>query len=88
MTLKQSILTGSILLVSALPSHAASEINMLIQMLHENGMVSDEQYVRLQAELTQNQTQVLKVKEAMQKAATQFLSGELRVAEFDESIPF
>jgi phosphate-selective porin OprO/OprP len=67
MTLKQSILTGSILLVSALPSHADSEINTLIQMLHENGMVSDEQYVRLQAELTQNQTQVLKEKEAMQK---------------------
>lgn len=43
MALKQSILAGSIILASALPSHADSEINTLIQMLHENGMVNDEQ---------------------------------------------
>lgn len=39
------------------PAHAGSEIELLINMLHENGTVSDEQYHRLMAELSQNQVQ-------------------------------
>lgn len=38
-------------------AQAGSEIETLITMLHENGMVSDDQYGRLVAELEQNKTQ-------------------------------
>ncbi|PTB84698.1 hypothetical protein C9940_05915, partial [Pseudidiomarina aestuarii] len=37
----------------------ASELRLLIDMLHENGMVSEEQYGRLLAELEQNQQKLL-----------------------------
>lgn len=40
----------------------ASELRLLIDMLHENGMVSEEQYTRLLAELEQNQQQSAKEK--------------------------
>ena len=43
-------------------SHA-SELRLLIDMLHENGMVSEEQYGRLLAELEQNQKQSAKEKQ-------------------------
>lgn len=36
------------------PLSQASELELLINMLHENGMVSDDQYGRLMAELNQN----------------------------------
>jgi phosphate-selective porin OprO/OprP len=36
------------------PAHAGSEIAILIEMLHQNGTVSDAQYGRLVAELKQN----------------------------------
>ncbi len=45
-----------------LVSHT-SELHLLIDMLHENGMVSEEQYVRLLAELEQNQQQPAKEKQ-------------------------
>ena len=45
-----------------LVSHA-SELRLLIDMLHENGMVSEEQYGRLLAELEQNQQQSAKEKQ-------------------------
>lgn len=41
----------------------ASELRLLIDMLHENGMVSEEQYARLLAELEQNQQQSAKEKQ-------------------------
>lgn len=41
----------------------ASELRLLIDMLHENGMVSEEQYGRLLAELEQNQQQSAKEKQ-------------------------
>lgn len=41
----------------------ASELRLLIDMLHENGMVSEEQYTRLLAELEQNQQQSAKEKQ-------------------------
>lgn len=48
-------------------AYASSEIETLIQMLYENGMVSDEQYGRLQTELQQNKTQIAQEKDAIQK---------------------
>ncbi|WP_292414489.1 MULTISPECIES: OprO/OprP family phosphate-selective porin [unclassified Methylophaga] len=41
----------------------ASELRLLINMLHENGMVSEEQYGRLLAELEQNQQKSAKEKQ-------------------------
>ncbi len=41
----------------------ASELRLLIDMLHENGMVSEEQYGRLLAELEQNQQKSAKEKQ-------------------------
>lgn len=41
----------------------ASELRLLIDMLHENGMVSDAQYGRLLTELEQNQQQATKEKQ-------------------------
>ncbi|ODN65473.1 Porin P precursor [Methylophaga muralis] len=41
----------------------ASELRLLVDMLHENGMVSEEQYGRLLAELEQNQQQSAKEKQ-------------------------
>lgn len=49
---------ASIILITgflSVPVQAGSEIETLINMLHENGTVSDEQYDRLMAELKQNQ---------------------------------
>ncbi len=47
--------------------YAGSEIETLINMLHKNGIVSDEQFSRLQAELKQNQMQVVQEKQAVKK---------------------
>ncbi|MDO8826326.1 OprO/OprP family phosphate-selective porin [Methylophaga sp.] len=53
-----SILKLFLLFSLALPALSqASELRLLIDMLHENGMVSEEQYGRLVAELEQNQQQ-------------------------------
>lgn len=65
-----------ILLASAIASsfmntaYAGSEIETLIDMLHENGMVSDEQYGRLQAELKQNEVVAIQNKQEIQQQIT------------------
>lgn len=56
-TFKKTVMALAVLGLTA-PAYAGSEIETLITMLHENGMVSDEQYGRLRAELEQNQQQV------------------------------
>ncbi len=62
MKLKTTMLLASLGLATAMPSYAGSEIESLINMLHENGTVSDAQYERLMAELEQNQTQAAEEK--------------------------
>lgn len=47
------------------PVYAGSEIESLINMLHANGTVSDDQYHRLMAELKQNQVQAKQEKQAI-----------------------
>lgn len=53
MPFKKHLLTAAIGLSLSFASHA-SELETLINMLHENGMVTDEQYGRLMDELTEN----------------------------------
>lgn len=57
----------------------ASELRLLVDMLHENGMVTDEQYARLLAELNQGQQQaeVEKQQAALEK---QEIAEKLEVA--------
>jgi phosphate-selective porin OprO/OprP len=70
MKLKTTLLSAGIALALANPAYAGSEIETLINMLHENGMVSEEQYGRLMAELNQNQAQQAEEKaEVEQKLA-------------------
>lgn len=70
MKLRTTILSAGIALALTNPAYAGSEIETLINMLHENGMVSEEQYGRLMAELEQNKTQVAAEKaEVAQKLA-------------------
>ncbi len=54
---KKSMIAAVILSSSVNTAYAGSEIETLINMLHENGMVSDAQYGRLIAELEQNTAQ-------------------------------
>ena len=56
MKLKTTVFLASLAAFTTMPAQAGSEIETLINMLHENGMVSDDQYGRLMAELKQNQT--------------------------------
>jgi len=67
MNFKTTAVAAAILSFTAVPAYAGSEIETLINMLHENGMVSDEQYGRLVAELKQNQTQVSEEKAEVKK---------------------
>lgn len=53
----KSLIAAAILSSTASTAYAGSEIETLIKMLHENGMVSDAQYGRLVAELEQNTVQ-------------------------------
>lgn len=62
MKLKTTILLAGLTVATAMPAYAGSEIKSLIDMLHENGTVSDAQYQRLMAELKQNQTQAAEEK--------------------------
>lgn len=62
MKLKTTVFLAGLTAMSAMPAQAGSEIETLINMLHENGMVSDDQYGRLMAELQQNQTQAAQEK--------------------------
>lgn len=57
MKLKTTMFLAGLAASVAMPVQAGSEIETLINMLHENGMVSDDQYGRLMDELKQNQTQ-------------------------------
>ena len=63
MTIKKSLLAAGILTALSGPAYAGSEIETLINMLHENGMVNDDQYGRLMAELKQNQAQAQQEKQ-------------------------
>jgi len=56
MKFKMTMVAATLLSLNSMSATAGSEIETLINMLHENGMVSDEQYGRLVAELKQNQT--------------------------------
>jgi len=67
MKLKTTLLSAGIVLAMASPAYAGSEIETLINMLHENGMVSEAQYGRLMAELEQNNTQVAEEKADVEK---------------------
>lgn len=62
MKLKTTVFLAGLTAMTAAPAYAGSEIETLINMLHENGMVSDEQYGRLMAELEQNQAQAAEEK--------------------------
>lgn len=67
MKLKTTLLSAGVALALANPAYAGSEIETLINMLHENGMVSEAQYGRLMAELQQNQTQLAEEKAQVEK---------------------
>lgn len=70
MKLKTTVFLAGLAATAAMPVQAGSEIETLINMLHENGMVSDDQYGRLMDELKQNQTQAAEDKaEVEQKLA-------------------
>jgi len=56
----RALLAAAILSTMTTTANAGSEIETLINMLHENGMVSDAQYRRLTAELAENKTQSVK----------------------------
>ncbi len=57
MNKSKTLIVAAILSTITTSSYAGSEIETLINMLHENGMVSDAQYGRLVAELEQNKAQ-------------------------------
>lgn len=46
MKLKTPVLLAGLAMMTVIPAYAGSEIETLINMLHENGSVSDEQYER------------------------------------------
>lgn len=57
MSLLRKIILAMLMAFATLPA-AASELKLLVDMLRENGMVSDAQYQRLMAEFKQSQQQV------------------------------
>jgi phosphate-selective porin OprO/OprP len=61
--MKKNLLATVVALSVSTPSYAGSEIETLIDMLHENGLVSDAQYGRLQDEIKQNQVETEKLKQ-------------------------
>jgi phosphate-selective porin OprO/OprP len=65
--LKKTIIAGVIVSAFTTTAYAGSEIETLITMLHENGMVNDAQYGRLQAELKQNQSTASQDKQQVQE---------------------
>lgn len=67
MMLKKTLIAGAIFSSFMGSAYAGSEIETLITMLHENGMVNDEQFGRLQAELKQNQSSANQEKQEVQK---------------------
>jgi phosphate-selective porin OprO/OprP len=67
MMLGKKIIAGVIFSAFTTTAYAGSEIETLITMLHENGMVNDAQFGRLQAELKQNQSTSSQEKQQVQK---------------------
>lgn len=67
MTLRKTLIAGAIFSSFTGAACAGSEIQTLITMLHENGMVNDAQFGRLQAELKQNQVNASQEKQDVQK---------------------
>ena len=67
MTLRKTLIAGAIFSAFMGPVYAGSEIATLINMLHENGIVDDAQFARLQAELKQNQSNESLEKQEVQK---------------------
>lgn len=65
--LRKTLIAGAIFSSSIGSAYAGSEIETLINMLHENGMVNDAQFGRLQAELKQNQSAANQEKQEVQK---------------------
>ncbi|EMR13730.1 phosphate-selective porin O and P [Methylophaga lonarensis MPL] len=63
-------------LLALTPVTQASELELLINMLHENGMVSDEQYGRLIAELNQNK-QATETEKQQELEARQVMEARL-----------
>lgn len=72
-----AVFFGAMLALS--PLSQASELELLINMLHENGMVSDEQYGRLMAELNQNK-QIAEVEKQQQVEEKQLIEAKLEEA--------
>ncbi|NOQ81068.1 MAG: porin [Methylophaga sp.] len=71
MSVRKILVVGAVLSSLMNPVYAGSEIETLIDMLHENGMVSDEQYGRLQAELKQNKVSASQEKQEIKKQLAQ-----------------
>lgn len=67
MMLRKTLIASAIFSSFMGTAYAGSEIETLINMLHENGMVNDAQFGRLQAELKQNQLSDSEEKKAVQK---------------------
>jgi phosphate-selective porin OprO and OprP len=67
MVLRKTLIAGAIFSSFIGSAYAGSEIETLINMLHENGMVNDAQFGRLQAELKQNKTADTQEKQEVQK---------------------
>jgi phosphate-selective porin OprO/OprP len=67
MMLRKTLIAGAIFSSFIGSAYAGSEIETLITMLHENGMVNDAQFGRLQAELKQNQANTNQEKQQVQK---------------------
>lgn len=67
MKLKKSIFIGTVLLSIGPTANASSEIETLMDILHKNGTISEAQYSRLQAELSERQIQNNKEKLSLQK---------------------
>ena len=67
MMLRKTLIAGAIFSTCIGSAYGGSEIETLITMLHENGMVDDAQFGRLQDELKQNKVIASKEKQAVQK---------------------
>jgi len=83
MSALKKIILAMLLGMASLPA-AASELKLLVDMLHENGMVSDAQYQRLLAELNQNQqkktTDIADLKAELADIRQQAATSEIELA--------
>jgi phosphate-selective porin OprO/OprP len=71
MMLRKTLIAGAILTSFTGSAYSGSEIEKLITMLHENRMVNDAQFGRLQAELKQNQANASQEKQDVQQQLAQ-----------------